>query len=326
MNDGFDYLIGNGHGSVEVLDGTGGGYYYITWMGTRNALTSPAADDLGFLQIQRDGQFVPNPQRYNKHPSTTYWFQDDVDLYEGRLGRPRVDCVVPVAEGPNQLFGVRVNRMVKFWKKLMELDPGDPARCYSLLSTHQNCDAVVVDALLAGGLGWYEPPPGNLVYQDGRTLLHWVQKAARRITEMNAQHREIMGTLEVEKWADPSFEPDRTVPTYQEWKKESEKGIAWYGQRKMQIAFIDDHLKEYWRARAKNPPDEGAMMWRLFNILWYACEHRKHKPKSDRREAVVSLVTRAHCALEDMFKALDRRPVVPLGPPPELPPFNPWRK
>jgi hypothetical protein len=296
--------------------------------GGSKGLTCPAADDLGFLRIQNEGgEFIENPQRYNKHPSTTYWYQDDVDLYETRLGRPREDCVVPVAEGPNKLFGVRVNRMVKFWKKLMELDPGDPARCYSLLSTHKNCDAVVVDALLAGGLGWYEPPPGNLVYQDARTLLHWVQKAARRITEMNKQHREIMGMLEAEKWADPDFEPDRTVPTYEEWKKESEKGIAWYGQRKMQIAFIDDHLKEYWRARRKNPPDEGAMMWRLFNILWYACEHRKQKPKSDRREAVMSLAQRAHCALEDMLKALDRRPVIPLGsgPPPELPPFNPWR-
>jgi hypothetical protein len=133
------------------------------------------------------------------------------------------------------------------------------------------------------------------------------------------QHREIWGQLKAEKWADPNFQPDRTVPTYEEWKKESDKGIAWYGQRKMQIAFIDDHLKEYWRARAKNPPDEGAQFRRLFNILWYACEHRKQKPNSDRRAAVVWLASRVHCALEDMFEAQENRPVAPLGPPPKLP-------
>jgi hypothetical protein len=153
MNKGFDRLIGNGHGSVEVHDGSAGGYYYITWMGTSKTGFGPAADDLGFLTIKRNGKSVPNPCSYTKRPATCYWYGDDVDLYEKQLHRPRTDCDVPVAKGPDQLFGVRVNRMVKFWKKLLALDPGDPARRYALLSTHKNCDALVVDALLAGGLG-----------------------------------------------------------------------------------------------------------------------------------------------------------------------------
>jgi hypothetical protein len=333
MYGGFHYLIGNGHGSVEVNAGPGE-YYYITWLNNNmgKSLSGPAAEPLGFRQIERNGKLYQNPASYiGGDPSKIHSYEDDEAIFGNR---PRIDCDVPAAQyNPGktgyQLFGVNVKRMVKFWKYLLALPPGHLERRYSLLSTRHNCDGVVVAALLEGGLDWYEPEPGNIVYSDGRTLIQWVQKAARRITEMNAQHQEIRAELMGDNMEHPTQPVPRAVPTYEDWKKKSDKGIAWYGQRKMQIAFIDDHIKEYWRAVQTN--NVGAQFRRMFKILWYACDHLKHKAKSDRRGAVLWLAKRVQGALEDLVTAHDRRPVatnliLPVGPPPPLPPLPPPRR
>jgi hypothetical protein len=315
MDGGFHYLIGNGHGSVEVQTHTGHSYY-ITWLspygevGVVLAQNAPADASLGFAKIQnKAGQVVKNPARYRPGNPLLHSLEADREQYKNR---PEMTCEVPVAvidprKRGYQMFGVSVWRMEQFWKGLLQLPPGHPARRYAMLSTRQNCNGVVVDALLEGGLGWYAPPPGNLVYQDGRTLIQWVEKAARRITEMNEQHKEIRMQLAADKFENPGIQPDRTVPTYQEWKKESERGIAFYGSRKEQIAFIDDHLEGYHRAVQKQ--DKVAQFRRLFHILWYACSHLKHKPKSDRRAAVLWLARRVQGALEGLFVEHDRGPV-----------------
>src|SRR5262245_2427834 len=209
--------IGYGHGSLELLNMNK--YYYITWLSTgpgvvlaQNIAAHPA---LGFTRVKnQQGNVVTNPWHYNSYPSTSYSFDDDVDTYKRQ---PEYNFDVPISvidpgKQGHQLFGVNVHRMEQFWLTLLKLEPGHPNRRYAFRSSRISCDAVVVDALLEGGLDFYAPPPGNLVVQDAGTLADWVKTDVARITEMNKQYREILMELQGDKLERELLPEERTVP------------------------------------------------------------------------------------------------------------------
>src|SRR5262249_37492494 len=75
------------------------------------------------------------------------------------------DHRTPSDPGQN-LFEVSISRIDRYWKRLLLLPPDHPERNYGMLSTKRNCNAVVAEALLAGGLSMYATPPDNTFFQD----------------------------------------------------------------------------------------------------------------------------------------------------------------
>jgi hypothetical protein len=191
-----------------------------------------------------------------------------------------------------------------FWKGILNLPPGHDMRRLGMISTENNCAGMVAITLRVGGLGLFAKPPTNRVYQDVRTLVQWVDKAAGRIEEMNELHDKFQSDILPEVTRAKGGAPrERTVPTLEEWKKESDKGIAFYARRKEQIEAIDSAIRHYHRT----PFDEKwtRLGW-MHKILWYVYNHLTRKPKSDRRPAVLRLAVRVHAAVEDLSKEVDQ--------------------
>lgn len=309
--------LGAGHGAVQIQTPEGH-KYYITWLngqtggsgisGVQGGLTSQgtqASKKVGFLTIQnKKGKEVMNPDALGS--PTTVSYQRDRQVNAFRFPEqnktavdPNYTIEVPVAVAPalkpgDPLFGVSVHRMERFWKRLMMLPPNNPARRYAAVSTHQNCNGVVVDALRAGGLGMFATPPNNHVYQDARTLVQWARKATDRINEMNQQHEEIMRLV-----GGSQRLVDRTIPTPEQWVKDSDMGIAFYARRKEQVAQLDMYIRLYHRALREKKRRMQAEFLFLMQIEIYS--HLTRKPKSDRRQAVLNLAARVHAVMQDLF-------------------------
>jgi hypothetical protein len=262
--------------------------------------------DIGFSQIKnRGGNIIDNPSARGTEPRPSHRtvdYQADKnnhgrakDAYE-----PDDFSRVPIAFDGDNLFGVSDTRIETFWKDVLNADPGHSKRRYALFSKHNNCCGVVTDALIEGGLDFYEPPPSNLVYQDARTLFKWVEKAKARIDRMNEEYARFKSLI--------LAETDDIIPTYEQWKTRSELGVGFFASRKMQIAFIDDYIKAYHLAVKKN--DTAAQVRSLIRIQFQAFDHLAKKPNSDRRSAVVWLVARVRNALKRLSKQYEKAPPV----------------
>ena len=328
---GIEHTLGIGHGALDLTTERGDNYY-ITWLnstrggcsgsGSYGGFTSgsrEASKQVGFAKIRgSDGKIIDNPNRLGS--GQTYGLDDDMRKNVFRFPRyveagmteapPNYSFDVPVYHLParnpdDNLFGVSGRRIERFWKKLLALPPGHSKRHYGALSTKQNCNGVVVEALLAGGLWMYATPPDNTIYQDARTLMRWVKKASERCHEMNEQHKLIVLSQRQagEDGPRPLLGDQRRIPTPQQWQQESEEGIAWYGRRKEQIALLDGIIRDYHSAKAKN--DRKKMFRLLLEMQTQIYDHLVRKPKSDRRAAVLSLAKRVYVVIEDLLTADD---------------------
>jgi hypothetical protein len=298
----WDYQkLGVGHAGLQIMTHTGM-VYYITWMKSKHAsllLKQEASSRVGFAAIRnKAGQVVPNEHAHGTPGANT--FAQELAFY----GPSFRDINVPVRDG-HTLFGLCMDRVESFWKRVLSLPPGHDLRRFGLISTRSNCAGTVATTLLVGGLGLFAKPPNNSIYQDARTLSEWVTKAAGRIDQMNDLHdmfrtailgNEVMG-------ANGGPPRERTVPTLEEWKKESDKGIAFYARRKEQVEMIDSAIRHYHRTPLA---DMWTRLGWMHKILWFVYNHLTRKPNSDRRLAVLRLAVRIHAAVEDLSKEVDQ--------------------
>ena len=308
-----------GHGAAEIYTPERR-TYYVTLLNRESAgvpglctsSNGEASRRSGFVQIRdRYGDIVPNIEAHGTENALN--FQKDCKLTGGP---PHFRFDVPVATGPGgHLFGVSVRRMERFWQRILHSPPGHPTRRYAALGTRNNCFGAVVGALLAGGLDLYAKPANNFVYQDGRTLIAWVEKAIPRINAMNDQR--VLATRELYLDGMPMQRRSALpVPTLEEWKKDSDEGIAFCARRKEQVALIDTFLRLYHRAVGEG--DRPAQLSALLVIMWNICSHLAEKPNSDRREAVLRLFGRVETALEELLQEREQAPVDPdLGRQPD---------
>lgn len=321
LGKGLAYKLGAGHGAAEIVTPEGHKYYitlYNRGAGTSGrpgvfpSQSTEANKVVGFAQIRnKAGQVVDNPHAHGTGQALSY--HNDCDAY-GCAANHTFEVpisVAPATASTDPLFGVSVHRMERFWKRILLAAPGHPMRRYAALSTHNNCNGVVVDALLEGGLGHYAAPPSNFVYQDARTLIQWVEKAVERINDMNNARYGLLETFRIMRRV-----PQRTIPNLQEWKKASDEGIAFFARRKEQIEKIDEYLRLYhWAAKNKN---KAAQVRALNMAQRYIYSHLTRKPNSDRREAVRTLAARINAVLEDLFIEHDHAEVATnLNTPPD---------
>jgi hypothetical protein len=129
-----------------------------------------------------------------------------------------------------------------------------------------------------------------------------VEKAKARINSMNQTYAMVRDRDEI-RWA-----TDYSIPSYAEWKKDSEKGIGFFATRRMQISFIDDHIKAYHLAVKKN--DDIAQYHHLIQIQFHAFDHLTNKGERSRRhDAVVRLVGRVRNAMNRLRRKHEKAPV-----------------
>jgi hypothetical protein len=305
-------VFGDGHAGLEIQT-LKGIWYYITWYPRRDERPILRKGEtnmsIGFAQIRnKEGQLIDNPVAHGRPGAMT--FRRDRDL----MKRPPDQSIEVPVRDEGTLFGLCMDRMESFWERVLSLPPGDDMRRFGLISHYSNCAGMVTNALLVGRLGLFAMPPFPVIYQDARTLSEWVTKAAERIRAMNDLHdnfhTSILGDpLILANGGPPKL---RTVPILEQWKKESDQGIAFYARRKDQIAEIDFAISRY---HLTSSIDKVKRLAWMHKILWFVYNHLVRKPNSDRRRAVLRLAVRVNAAVEDLSKEVDQEPIdYPIQP------------
>jgi hypothetical protein len=323
---GFKHALGAGHGGLEV-ETASGKTFYVTWLpansggsiAQKRMLTlqgMEAHKGLGFAQVRdrATGKIVANDrargtgQEVNlQSDSAAHNFMNPNFHANNVVGPPHYMIDLPGAKvppGPGEnLFGVSIPGIKNYWKRLLALPPDHPERVYGMLSTTRNCNAVVAEALMAGGLWMYATPPDNTLFQDARTLLRWAEKALDRIEAMNNEYNTIApqlaqsgGLLDLEK---------PTIPTPKEWETESDKGISFWSRRIEQVATLDVLIGLYHHAHARDDRLAEARLLMGMQVQIYS--HLTRKPNSDRRQAVLNLARRVYAVLGRLFKKEEER-------------------
>ena len=169
---GFAYALGNGHAGLNVMTPEGE-KHYVTWLmsgsgcsgstssgGQSTSQRMEANRCLGFAKIRNrhTGVIEDNPDRLGS--GNEFGYYNDKFANAGRFGlngeNDRVSAnykvPIPVMKIPcvapdDNLFGVNVHAIAKWWKNLLALPPGHPQRRYAALSTDRNCCGVVVRGL-----------------------------------------------------------------------------------------------------------------------------------------------------------------------------------
>jgi hypothetical protein len=317
---GFHHALGAGHGGLEV-ENDRGETFYVTWLPANSGGSiaqkrmvtlqgMEASKRLGFATIRdrATGKVVPNDQARGSGQEVS--LQSDMRAHNfmnpkaqamGIIAPPHYAIDLPAAllpprEGEN-LFGVSVRGIERYWKRLLALPPDHPERIYGMLSTTRNCNAVVAEALMAGGLWMYATPPDNTFFQDARTLLRWAEKARDRIEAMNNEYNVIApqlaqsgGLLDLH---------NQTIPTLKEWQTASDKGISFWSSRKEQVATLDYLITLYHRAHVRGDRPAECRILMAMQVQIYS--HLTRKPKSDRRQAVLDLARRVYAVLGQLF-------------------------
>jgi hypothetical protein len=128
----------------------------------------------------------------------------------------------------------------------------------------------------------YASPPSNFLYQGARSLRNWVESAAAKIQDMNAQARKVAQQLLTEE---PLELDEVKMPTLEAWKKLSYVGP--FARRKEQVAVLDGLIPKYHEAKRKD--DTLGELRILAEMHCQIFSHLTQKPKSDRRAAVLHL-------------------------------------
>lgn len=307
---GMAYFMGAGHAALKIMRASGE-KYYITWLASRSGcsastgsggmFTSQSAEApkcLGFTTIRNrhTGAVEPNPDALGSGNEFTYYADKRANAPRFGLNGPydsisatykfEVPVMKVVAVTPtDNVFGINVDTIARWWKHLLSLPPGHPRRRYGMFSTEQNCCGVVVQALLKGGLGAYVDPPENFIYQGARTLLSWVRRAVDEINKMNQESQKVAIMIQ---GMPPLLPQEVRMPTLDEWKSMSSLK-KWYqfGRRIEQVARIDTLIPKYHQAVAQN--DSKEMLRNLVEIHAQVFSHLVLKPDSNRREGVMKL-------------------------------------
>ena len=347
--------IGVNHAGLEC-DRDTGQTFYVTWDGTvkgadwgdsqyrlsklpgaTTVMKLPAHMKVGFAEINKMNwatnrpEAEPNPRSFaGAEPPTA----DRDYRVPGRtpgtvVNIPTMRVRIPVrspggvaSNGDENLFGLDIDAIWTWWFEILMSDPNDPRQQYCKLSTMRstsvNCCGMVGLALLKGGLGDYASPPTNVFYQGSASLLRWVNKAVKRIAELNDQRRTIMTSPDyrsVQAFNDgpqaEDFHGYADLPDLASWKRHSavqESLRTGFARRKEQVAEIDRLLPLYHAARAAAPPTGGTptippapngptWMELLTKIHEQCFLHLVEKPNSDRRWPMLALAKTIHDAI-----------------------------
>jgi len=346
---------GVNHAGLEC-DRDTGQPFYVTWNGTikgadwgasktrvaklpgaLNAMNMPAHMKIGFSDINKMNwttnrmEPVPNPLAFTGvnalTPTTDYMVpgRNPGTVVNIPTMRVRIPVRSPggvVSNGDENLFGLDIDAIWTWWFEILMADPNDPRRQYCKISTMRstavNCCGMVGLALLKGGLGDYASSPTNVFYQGSASLLRWINKAVKRIADLNDQRRSIMSSPEYR--AIPAFNDGpqaedfhgyADLPDLASWKRHSavqESLRTGFARRKEQVAEIDRLLPLYHAARAAAAPTGGtptippvpngpSWMELLTKIHEQCFQHLVEKPNSDRRQPMLALAKTIHEAI-----------------------------
>ncbi|HEY7311276.1 MAG TPA: hypothetical protein VH643_18080, partial [Gemmataceae bacterium] len=202
-------------------------------------------------------------------------------------------------------YGVDVERIKNFWLKRQSTVTN-----YTFLSKTENCTGCVVGALQAGGLDDYFVRPQNKVVQDVTSLFNWAKAAKKRIKLAN--RREMFVDVLMQQlttkhalWIVQKGEGViRTIPSLEEWKKESDKNVRFstIARRRDQIALLDKLIQDYHKATDMDTQFECVVKMRC-----QIYHHVTTKSTSDRREAVERLGVRTQATFWHLCKELTAR-------------------
>jgi len=313
---GYHHALGAGHGGLEV-ENDRGETFYVTWLpansggsiAQKRMVTLQGMEPhkkVGFKTIhdRTTGKVTPNDQALGTGKEVN--LQSDMQAHAfmnadahamGIVATPHYMIDLPAAQQGQNLFGVSIRRIKRYWKSLLALPPDHPERVYGMLSTTRNCNAVVAEALMAGGLWMYATPPDNTLFQDARTLLRWAEKARDRIEAMNNEYNTIAPQL---AQSGGLLHPQQqTIPTLKEWRTESDKGISFWSSRIEQVATLDYLITLYHQAHDRS--DRWMEYQVLMGMQVQIYSHLTRKPKSDRRQAVLNLARRVYAVLDQLW-------------------------
>jgi hypothetical protein len=223
--------------------------------------------------------------------------------YQHVRGDRVIDKVVPPAvldeanrrfpQGRAVLWGLNLHAILEHWTAFVS----DPRHGYQYASTRHNCAGVVFGALKAGGVGAYVSTElgwlgQELLYVTPREVGDVVRSLMDCLEFMNAETRVFMDALA----AGPGSTLFDTVDLVNGdlWSArkfaEESRSPNRFARRHEQVGKIDKALAAYHRAGAGfTPANFESKLACLVQMMYYVCEHRREKPRSDRRRGVDSL-------------------------------------
>jgi hypothetical protein len=232
--------------------------------------------------IQENGFYVKNPTKaWAKRPDHVV----ELPAFDDRAPREMTT------------LGLCESNVQDWWRLYSEKKLGYNQYRYKMVSKTNNCAAVVMAALVAGGCDLYLKHDKVFMYYSPTDILNYVNRLRIKINELNTKAQLINATmLSNHRKMTPetrskfgSLNPDGALDiwTVDEWRRASAVTV---GRRKEQIAHIDEMITQYW-GLGSDWTDTNATMktLQLAGILQEVQSHIIEKPNSDRREAVLKL-------------------------------------
>lgn len=302
--------LGIGHAALEITT-ENSKQYYITWIvssedGIGGAFLPSQGGHASHRMNPQPGFSLPWEQKDDKRAMRS-WKVAGRHIFNEQpdhaINLPTL-LLDPTKEGLR--YGVDVERIKNFWLKRQTTVTN-----YTFLSKTENCTGCVVGALRAGGLDDYFVRPQNKVVQDVTSLFDWAKAAKKRIKLANQRQKCIdllmqQLTMKHALWmAQKGGDVIRTIPSLEEWKKESDKNVllSAIARRRDQIALLDKLIQDYHKATD--------MDTRFECVVKMQCQIYHHvttKPTSDRRVAVERLGVRTQATFWHLYKELTARP------------------
>jgi hypothetical protein len=256
-------------------------FYYEMGEETRNRLTrgmiEPRPGQLkGFDAFQAEYQIKikPNDEFLNE------WVQQPTDVISiPTVSFDRDYTVTGTTVGLN-------SKNILDWWEVYKKDRENLA--YRFVSKKYNCASVVMYALLAGGSKGFLDPGKAWFYYTPNDILAY---ASRLRTAIERVQKDVK-TIDDAILSNIRYVPPTRSCGFQELYSPEEFKRASYvkiGRRHGAIVQIDRDLKSYWRLGPWTHTNRADKKQKLIRLIGSIQMHIIEKPRSDRREAVLTL-------------------------------------
>lgn len=230
----------------------------------------PRPGQVNYSSLNVDGFTVPNPNKV--------WVKMPDETYE-----------LPIVDGDNSI-GLSQEHIADWWR-VFSADLGYKHQ-YRFISRKINCASIVMSALTVGGARMFVKPDHQSMYYTPNDVAKYTKQLIKKINKMREAAAAVTRSPVP---ADASGGVTYSTVTldrpdiwkFPEWKKRSAVRI---GRRHSQVAAIDGFVQQYWSVGSHWTVDncnQKALL--LYQMLEQIQDHIASKPKSDRREAVLSL-------------------------------------
>lgn len=202
----------------------------------------------------------------------------------------RAEITKYIPDGSHAYWGLNLAAIAKAWTDFLT----SQTHGYKYASTSRNCSGVVWEMLLAGGIECFIDPKKEWLYRTPSDVNSAVATLSTTLLELNRQTLEFKAAADVAALfasSDTDLLPSTRGANWDLMPLERFKALSkspnTFSMRREQVAIIDSNLSNYHKSSWN--PDYRIRLKHLFIMFKAILEHRRLKPRSDRRVGVDKL-------------------------------------